>query len=409
LPEIESALDPCLTLEYRHPADRPHGRRPIEAAIPRAGLPLSLFDARSAGVPDWHRRVVYFDIETTGLSGGAGTLAFLAGCGWFDERGDFVVRQFFLTSPAGEPAMLDALAKIFDEASLVVTFNGRTFDLPFMEMRWAFHRRVGPTGDLPHFDMLPPARRLWAVPTALSGEIARPGLLSDAEGCSLSALERRVLGFYRLSDVPGFEIPARYFHFLRTGERPVIDGVLEHNRHDLVSLAALMAHALWLADEGPLACREPAEQVALGRLYERAGQADAAMEAWELAAGAGDPAVARLACGHLALLHRRAARHDAAAAAWQRLLNLVPQSRRRLTPIERQAVEGLAIYHEHRARNLEEARRYAEALGAVSDGRRKADTDRRLDRLARKIARGTGEPALPRLAYDDGRGDGADP
>ena len=84
--------------------------------------------------------IVYFDIETTGLSGGAGTVAFLVGCGWFEPDGDFTVRQFFMAGPSGEKPMLQAIARVFDEASLIVTFNGRTFDVPFMETRWALHR-----------------------------------------------------------------------------------------------------------------------------------------------------------------------------------------------------------------------------------------------------------------------------
>jgi uncharacterized protein YprB with RNaseH-like and TPR domain len=373
------AVDPdgaCIVVEWTHEADRSHGRRRIETCAPAAGAPLHLFDARVAAHEDWWRRVVFFDIETTGLSGGAGTLAFLAGCGWFDASGAFVVRQFFLAGPAGERAMLDALGGIFDEASLIVTYNGRTFDVPFMETRWAFHRSAAPTDDLAHFDMLPPARRLWG-----RREMASP----EHDGCSLSALERRVLGFHRLADVPGFESPARYFQFLRTGDPSVVAGVLDHNRHDLVSLAAVMAHALWLVQEGPEACREPAEQLALGRVYERADELARAQHAYEAAERAGDEEVRRHALARLALLHRRAARHAEAAAAWQGVLDLVPRGRRALTALERRAVEALAIHHEHRAKDLTSARRFAEALGASSTGRQRQDTDRRLQRLAKKM------------------------
>jgi uncharacterized protein YprB with RNaseH-like and TPR domain len=108
----------------------------------------------------WWRRLVFFDIETTGLSGGAGTLAFLCGVAWFDDEG-LRVRQFFLSGPSGEKAMLAGLADVFRDASLLVTYNGRTFDVPLMETRWAFHRAAAPTDGMPHFDMLPPARRLW--------------------------------------------------------------------------------------------------------------------------------------------------------------------------------------------------------------------------------------------------------
>jgi hypothetical protein len=224
--------------------------------------------------------------------------------------------------------------------------------------------------------MLPPARRLWS-----HREIDAP----EHDGCSLSALERRVLGFHRLADVPGFEIPARYFQFLRTGDASVVAGVLEHNRHDLVSLAVVMAHALWLVREGPEACREPAERLALGRVYERADQADRARQAYELAERTGDADVRRHALARLALLHRRADRHVDAAAAWQGVLDLVPRGRRALTALERRAVEALAIHHEHRAKDLTSARRFAEALGASSTGRQRQETDRRLRRLARKM------------------------
>jgi uncharacterized protein YprB with RNaseH-like and TPR domain len=372
-------LDPagaCIIVERVHEADRSHGRRRIETCVPEASAPLHLFDPRAAAQPDWWRRVVFFDIETTGLSGGAGTLAFLAGCGWFDASGAFVVRQFFLAGPAGERAMLDALGGIFDDASLIVTYNGRTFDVPFMETRWAFHRSAAPTDDLAHFDMLPPARRLWS-----HREIESP----EHDGCSLSALERRVLGFHRLDDVPGFEIPARYFQFLRTGDPSLVSGVLDHNRHDLVSLAVVMSHALWLAQEGPEACREPVERLALGRIYERADDCARAQRAYELAERTGDAEVRRHALARLALLHRRAERHADAAAAWQGVLDLVPRGRRTLSALERRAVEALAIHHEHRAKDLTSARRFAEALGASSTGRQRQETDRRLQRLARKM------------------------
>ena len=147
-----------------------------------------------------------------------------------------IVRQFFLVGPGGEPALLDAIDEIFRSASLLVTYNGRSFDVPTMDTRWAFHRTDTPTEGMAHFDMLPPARKLWGR----REQETSPEVLS----CSLSALERAVLGVHRLRDVPGLEIPSRYFRFLRSGNPSVIDGVIEHNRHDLLSLAALTAHAL---------------------------------------------------------------------------------------------------------------------------------------------------------------------
>ena len=361
----------CIVVDRVWEADEWHGRRAVRTFAPRASAPLALFDARASRWPDWAGRVVFFDLETTGLSGGAGTLAFLAGCGWFEGEA-FRVRQFLLSSPAAERAMLDALAGIFDEASLLVTFNGRSFDVPLMESRWAFHRTAAASDEVPHFDMLPPSRRLW-------------GLREDAvEGCRLASLERSILGFHRVGDVPGFEIPARYFHFLRTGNGAAVSGVLEHNRHDLLSLAGVMAYALGLVEEGPEACRQACEQLALGRLYEQAGEPERALGAYELAAAGGEGDVRLHAVSRRASMLSRAGRHGEAADAWQAVLD---HARRYGAPVsvERRAVEALAIHHEHRARDLAAARRYAERLNRQASGRARLDAAHRLGRIERKM------------------------
>src|SRR5437016_1221458 len=150
----------CIVVDKRWEPDEWHGRRRVGSYAIDGSAPIAIFDPRLSAVSDWASRVVFFDIETTGLSGGAGMLAFLVGCGWFETDGGFRVRQFLLAGPGGEHVLLESLREIFGGASLVVTYNGRTFDLPVMSMRWAFHRRESPTEELPHFDMLPPARRL---------------------------------------------------------------------------------------------------------------------------------------------------------------------------------------------------------------------------------------------------------
>jgi hypothetical protein len=246
-----------------------------------------------------------------------------------------------------------------------------------MGTRWAFHRSATPLDEVPHLDMLPPARRLWGA-----GERADP---AAARSCTLGALERSVLDFHRIGDVPGFEIPSRYFRFLRTADAAAIDGVLAHNRHDVVSLAALTAHALWLAQEGPLACREAGEQLGLGGLYERAGDRARAGDAYEMAVRTGDVHVRRAALARLALLLRREARHADAAGAWESVFELACESCGPASPLARRAAEALAIHHEHRARDLDQARRYAEMLRRHAAGRAAAAAGHRLIRLDRKI------------------------
>jgi tetratricopeptide (TPR) repeat protein len=283
-------------------------------------------------------------------------------------------------SQAGEPAMLRALGRVIDDTTLLVSYNGRAFDVPLMDMRWAFHRQSNPFDDVPHFDMLPTARRLWS-----RRESAFDGAASgEASSCSLSTLERDVLGFHRVGDVPGFEIPARYFQFLRTGDGALLGGVLDHHRHDIVSLAVLMSHALRLAQHGPDLCRDDHEVVALGRLYERIGQPDRAREALERASQSADRYVRAHACSRLGLMHRRAGRHDEAAAAWRGVLDAAG-GRRSLFPLERAATEALAIHLEHRAQDLDEARRFAESMRRQATGRAAGEAAHRLARLDRKL------------------------
>ncbi|HYN09185.1 MAG TPA: ribonuclease H-like domain-containing protein [Vicinamibacterales bacterium] len=379
----------CVVVDRRSGSDDWHGRQRVSSLALDRDAPIGLFDPRASAHPDWADRIVFFDIETTGLSGGAGTLAFLAGCGWFDD-GDFLVRQFFLVGPAGEPALLDALTGIFQSASLLVTYNGRSFDVPTMDTRWAFHRSEAPTTAVPHFDMLPPARKLWGrrEDQDLGGRCPKrlgettPEVLPS---CTLTALERSVLGVHRQGDVPGLEIPSRYFRFLRTGNPAAIEGVFAHNRHDLLSLAALTAHAVSLAREGPDACREASEQEGLGRLYENAGDCDRATYAYERAAATGTVEVRRQALSRLALLLRRQARHAEAAAAWQGVLELAAGDNGALTPLDRRAALALAIHHEHRARDLTVAKQYADTLRAETSGRSRQDAEYRVGRLERKM------------------------
>ena len=375
-------------IDYVYESSQSHGRWPIDAARPRREAPLDWFDPTASAGSDWSLKPVFFDTETTGLSGGAGTLAFLTGCGWFEPDG-FRVRQWLLLSQAGEPAMLAALGRVIADTTLLVSYNGRSFDVPLMNMRWAFHRRENPFDDVPHFDLLPTARRLWRQ---------REGAIDDAgdASCSLSTLERDVLGFHRHGDVPGFEIPSRYFHFLRTGDASALTGFLDHHRHDIVSLAVLMSHALRIAEHGPDMCRDDYEVVALGRLYERARQPGRACDAFDRASRSADRYVRAQAFSRLGVMHRRDGRHDEAARAWQGVLEAAG-GRRSLFKLERAAVEALAIHNEHRAQDFSEAKRYAETMKATASGRAANDAAHRLARLERKLS-GEHKKRAPKIA-----------
>jgi hypothetical protein len=398
---ISTPFGQCLVVDRRYESDRWHGQMRIGDCELRAGAGLGMLDpalalpagtpsdvtacdAASRGAPS-PARAVFIDLETTGLSGGAGTVAFLVGLGFFD-LGAFQVRQFVLTSHGAERALLAAVSECFDDVDLIVTYNGKTFDVPVMETRWIFHRMALPLDGIPHFDMLHPARRLWRQRASTAGEI-------DDGGCRLSTLERTLFGVRRVGDVPGFDIPGRFFQFLRSGDPGPLEPVLEHNRLDLVSLAAVTARAISLAEQGVQACRDCGEALALGRVYERAARLSHAESCYRRAALSSNVEVRAESLYRLALRCRRDRRFEEAAALWRELLGCLDARRVRKSPaleaLRQFAAEALAIHQEHRARDYAAARElamFALEEGSESAGRRKEGLRHRLARLDRKLA-----------------------
>lgn len=188
-------------------------------------------ERRVALPPDAARAVgrlapgAYFDTETTGLSTGAGTVIFLAGVARV-EGDAMLVRQYLLPDYPFERPLLRALAADLAEADRLVTYNGRTFDVPMLAARLTFHGLFREQAAIPtaHDDLLPTARRLFRRPLG---------------GARLADVEAGVLGVRRTSDCAGSEVPARYFGYLQGGSPDILAVVLDHNLQDVVSLALL--------------------------------------------------------------------------------------------------------------------------------------------------------------------------
>jgi uncharacterized protein len=381
---VTNGFGRALVVERRYESDRFHGSRRVGDCVFADGDALRLLDPALTEHADDADKTIFVDLETTGLSGGAGTVAFLVGCGWFD-MGAFQVRQFLLTSYASERALLAAVADCFAGTTLLVTYNGKTFDVPVMETRWLFHRIPPPLESVRHFDMLHPARRLWKARVPASASVQTD---ADAGGCRLGTLERVLCGVTRVGDVPGMEIPARYFRFIRSGDARPLEPVLEHNRLDLISLAAVTAHAVELAEEGSTRCRDAAEALALGKVFERAGCGPRAIACYERAIDERPASldVTAEALYRLGLRFRRDRRFADAAAIWRRILELKPRRSELVEALQRFAVEALAIHHEHRERDYEGARELA--LRLLEEPDFPGDSVRhRIARLDRKIHR----------------------
>jgi len=169
-------------------------------------------------------RCLFFDLETTGLAGGAGTFAFLIGFAFFREERLHVL-QYFLPDYGREYYLFRELADFFSGFDYLISFNGKSYDFPLLKSRFILNRMPFGLENCLHIDLLHPVRRLWK---------------DSFPSCDLGTIERELLGRERQGDIPGALIPHAYFKFLQTGVIHDMKRVIEHNALDLISLAELL-------------------------------------------------------------------------------------------------------------------------------------------------------------------------
>jgi hypothetical protein len=299
----------CFIAEETYPLDHAHGDLPLASFLDLPAEVVGQVEGDEALRDVDLRRSCFLDTETTGLSGGAGTMAFMVGLGFFVDDGErFRVQQYFLRDPGDEPAMVDSLAETLSTFEALVSFNGRGFDVPILENRFILARRPSPMMDMPHFDLLHPARRLWRY--ALSS-------------CALTSLERKVLGVWReQADVPSGEIPYLYRDYLQTGDAREMKRVLYHNKVDVLSMVTL-AVRLCRAFADPWSDHNRlggAEFYGLGRWYTNEEQTDRAERAYHAALASDlDDDLRQKTLRRLAYLLKRDDRRGEAFAYWQQL------------------------------------------------------------------------------------------
>lgn len=202
------------------------GLRLTEVRQPAPDVPALLDGsfARREAIPT--AQALFFDTETTGLAGGVGTRAFMIGASdWVD--GQLRVRQLTITTTGAEQAMLEAFRSWLQPDTLLVSYNGRSYDAPLLAGRFRLARMGAPLQGIDHLDLLYPTRRRYK---------------GRWENCRLATIERNALGIVREDDLPGSEAPAAWLCYLRGGSAATLRGVLRHNHQDLVTLAALLLH-----------------------------------------------------------------------------------------------------------------------------------------------------------------------
>lgn len=373
--EVAAGNGAYYVAEAVYPLSHRHGQRPLGdvlAADPRVAARLcqaeSLAESPLADL-------AFFDIETTGLAGGAGTLAFLIGVGVIDaQAGEFRLRQFFLRDPAEEPALLHGVRESLEDRSGLVTYNGRAFDVPIVQTRFIMARRPFDLRGYPNLDLLPAARRLWR---------------GRYENCSLGTLETGVLGLRRTeADVPGALIPQLYVDYLRTGDARQMQRVIYHNAEDILSMVALAAHILETFADPVSEKRSALDTLRLAMWHDDQGEAAEAEAAYRTALGRRLPADQKpLLLARYADLLKRLDRRAEAVPLWEKWADLAESDPTPCLEISK--------YYEWEARDIAQARDWAaRALLSVTHLRKGwqrdqvwAEIQHRLERLARKEAR----------------------
>lgn len=310
--------------------------------------------------------LLFLDTETTGLAGGSGTVPFLIGIGWF-EHDAFVVHQYLMRDYDDEAAILHEIGQQYEKHPCLVTYNGKTFDVPLVETRFLLQRIRSGLRQAPQIDLLHCARRLWKdlVPN-----------------CALTTIEEHILGETRSGDIPSEFIPYVYFDFIRGIRMERMKPVLTHNHQDIVSLASLLARMTEIVANPREECTHALELVGMSRWPSARKDWDNASQTLNWALERSDmpdettPQVQK----RLSLMLKRQQRWPEAISLWQQLV----QGEDPLF-----ALLELAKAHEHRTREYTLALAYTEEalhhLEHEGDSYLAASLQHRRDRLRRKM------------------------
>ena len=360
---------PFLVVENNYHLEARYGQIPISLGLNIPGRILSVLSRDPAFENLSLPGALLLDLETTGLAGGTGTVPFLIGVGYFEED-SFKVQQFFLQDLAAEAIMLKEFQALCAEKKFhsVITYNGKGFDVPLLETRFALNRLRFPLAELPHLDFLFSARHLWK---------------HKYESCRLYHLALEHLGASRSEDIPSEEIPWRYFQFLRTGDFSLVEPIIYHNQEDILSLyGVVVAGAVMVSQamENQGMEADGLDLFGVGKILEKAGEVEKSVTFYEKALHNQLPGELSVKLKkNLASHFKKGGDFSRAVELW---LDLVENSE------DLECFRELAVYYEHQAKNPEEALKYALDGLALARGYHRGyeqDFQKRVERLSRKL------------------------
>ena len=254
---LDTAAGPCFVIDHVLPLTHQHGKHRIGDLI-EVDLTLMGQLVSDPRLGDFKPTdLLFLDIETRGLMQ-SGAEVIQIGLGFLEEN-SFVVRLLFARDLSEEGALLAEVDRLVSRHPVLVTFNGKSFDLRFLDGRAIMNRLFYAGGDLieqPHIDLLGPARRLWR----------------HLPSVALSKLDAQILQVRRSGhDIPGWQVPVLYNRYLVDRDPRPLKGILEHNRYDILAMVSLLIElqSIWSRpeqlDDDDLLFNLARQQVATGQ------------------------------------------------------------------------------------------------------------------------------------------------
>jgi hypothetical protein len=335
-------------------------------------IPLSsVFEMNPFELYDFSR-VLFLDSETTGL-GGAGTVVFLIGILYFDGS-KFILEQLLMRDYEDEIAMLEYFRELLGRFDVIVSFNGKCFDIPVIADRY-FYNRIVPLEceRIEHIDLLNFSRMLWA------------GLI---ENCKLKTIERELLGFMRYGDIDGWQVPNIYYDYLRNGDESKLKEVILHNRYDLISLISLLSKvSRSLSSPREMDFGDFQRCLKVGRYYERRRKHEKCIDFYSWAFTATSSLSEKLqAARRCSSTLKRTGKNDEAVRYLKRAVECGCE--------DAYLLQEISKYYEHKKRDyilaLEYAVRGLRVLDVSKGGTHsptRADFIKRISRIERKISK----------------------
>jgi len=334
---VNTPYGPCLYREKKFPLNTSLGDYALTDISRYFSRKLNSLVFKSNEIQDniQLKQSLFFDTETTGLAGGAGTYIFLVGLGFFEDD-SFCIRQYFMSDYNEEEALLWAVNQLFArDFKLLVTYNGKCYDFPLINTRFIMTRLPLNLPDPYHLDLLYPVRRIWK---------------KRLQDCSLGNIERKILNINRGEDIPGYLIPHVYFSYLQNRDARPLKAIFEHNLQDVLSMVVLAGKIGQTLNNPFQAGNKGIDLYSIGKIYEKNKDYEYSSRCYEMALQhdlSDDESLEIM--GICSFSYKKQNKWEEAIKIWQEIINIKNE-------FIYYPYEELAKYYEHQLKDYSKAR-----------------------------------------------------